>query len=34
LTTQGWRVDGGYIIRVKAEERVVLTNAMAVVEGT
>lgn len=34
LTTQGWRVDGGYIIQVKAEERVVLTNAMAVVEGT
>jgi len=33
LTTQGWRVDGGYIIQVKAEERVVLTNAMAVVES-
>ena len=33
LTTQGWRVDGGYIIQVKAEERAVLTNAMVVVEG-
>ena len=32
LTTQGWKVDGGYIIQVKAEERVVLTNAMALVE--
>ena len=30
LTTRGWKVDGGYIIQVKAEERVVLTNAMAV----
>jgi acyl dehydratase len=33
LTAQGWRVDGGYIIRVMAGERVVLTNAMAVVDG-
>jgi acyl dehydratase len=33
LTTQGWKVAGGYIIQVKAEERVVLTHAMAVVEG-
>ena len=33
LTTLGWKVDGGYIIQVKAEERVVLTNALAVVEG-
>lgn len=31
LTTEGWKVDGGYVIRVKAGERVVLTNAMAVV---
>ena len=34
LTTQGWRVDGGYIIEVKAEDRVVLANAMAVVDST
>jgi acyl dehydratase len=33
LTTQGWKVDGGFIIRVMAGERVVLTNAMAVVGG-
>jgi len=33
LTTQGWKVDGGYIIQVKAGDRVVLTNAMAVVES-
>jgi acyl dehydratase len=32
LTTQGWKVDGGYIIQVKAAERVVLTNAMAVID--
>jgi acyl dehydratase len=32
LTTRGWKVDGGYIIQVKSGERVVLTNAMAVVE--
>ena len=32
LTTQGWKVDGGYIIQVKAGERVVLTNAMAVTD--
>jgi acyl dehydratase len=31
LTTQGWKVDGGYIIQVKADERVVLTNALAAV---
>jgi acyl dehydratase len=32
LTTLGWKVEGGYIIQVKVEDRVVLTNAMAVVE--
>lgn len=31
LITQGWKVDGGYIIQVKADERVVLTNALAAV---
>jgi len=31
LTTRGWKVDRGYIIQVKAGERIVLTNSLAVV---
>jgi len=33
LTTQGWKDKGQYIIQVKSERAVVMSNAVAKVEG-
>jgi acyl dehydratase len=33
LTTQGWNHEGQYIIQVKTERAIVMSNAVAGVEG-
>jgi hypothetical protein len=32
LTTEGWKTDKGYIIQARAENNIVLNNALAVIE--